>query len=85
MRDASVSSSNCRARSGHVRTGALVIWLMIVSCASCCSFPHTNEVSFFVNWNNGVAIVEKSLQNMQWYPAHPRNPLTCLSVWRVLG
>ena len=85
MSDASVSSLNCQAGSGHARTGALVIRSIIVSCASCCSFPHTNGASFFVSRNNGAAIVEKSLQNMRWYPAHPRNPLTCLSVWRVLG
>ena len=75
MSDTSVSSLNCQARSGRARTGALVIQLIIVSCASCCSFPHTNGVSFFVSQNNGVAIVEKSLQNVRWYPAVMNCPM----------
>ena len=85
MRDASVSNLNCHEGSGHVRTGALVIRVIICSCASCCSFPQVNGTSFLVRQNNDAVMMEKFLQNMQWYPVYPRNPQTYLRLWRVLG
>ena len=85
MRDASVSSSNWHVGSGWMRIGALVILWMMVSCAHFCSGPHSNGTSFFVSQVIGAAIIEKSLQNMQWYPVHPRNPLACLRVCSSLG
>ena len=85
MRDASVSSSNWRVGSGWMRIGALVILWMMVSCARFCSGPYLNGTSFFVSRVIGAAMMEKSLQNMRWYPAHPRNPLACLRVCNSLG
>ena len=63
--DASVSSSNYHVGSGHTRTGACIMSMMMVSWASCCSFPHTNGVFFFVRQKSGTAMIEKFLQNMQ--------------------
>ena len=85
MRDASVSSLNCCLGSGWIRTGALVILWIMVSCAHFCSGPYSNGTSFFVSQVIGAAIMEKSLQNIQWYPVHPRNPLACLRVCSSLG
>jgi hypothetical protein len=33
----------------------------------------------------GLVMVEKFLQNIQWYPAHPRNPQACLRLCSIYG
>jgi len=58
--------------------GALVIRVISLSWASFCLGPHSKGISFLVSAVSGAAMIEKLGQNMQWYPATPKNPRTCL-------
>ena len=76
--DVSTSSSNCLEGSGLTSTSALVMSVIILSCALRCAGPYSNGMSFPVSLVIGAAMIEKFLQNILWYLATPKNPLACL-------